>query len=121
MSDNIRTYEIVTANGIIRMDIAESWKVTYGPVSPGAKSYGSGNALRVYESDTKQRAIFLDVVSFRDLSIPVKRLLVKHKGSEKWQSDHNGSNRQSKSVIERKWVTDEEYQNIGTDEAEEVI
>jgi len=117
MTENaVRTYEIVTTEGIIRMDIPESWKVTYGPVSPGAKGGYSdgGNAFRVYEADTKQRAIFLGVKSFRDLSIPVQRLLVKHKGSEKYETGYDGSrSRSSKSVVERKWITDEEYQNIG--------
>lgn len=121
MTNGVRTYEIVTTDGAIRMDIDESWKVTYGPVSPGSKSYGGGNALRVYESDTKQRAIFLDVLSFRDLSIPVQRLLVKTKASDKWESDHNGSSRRSKSVIERKWVPEEEYQNVGSDDDEVVF
>lgn len=106
-----RTYEIQTTLGPIRMDIPDDWKVTYGPVSPGSKGgYGEGNCLRVYESETKQRAIFVGVTAFRDLSIPVQRLLVKRKGEDKWSADNTGnSSRNSKTVIERKWVPEAEY------------
>lgn len=71
-----RTYEIVTSEGRMRMSIPETWKVTYGPINPAGKSYGTDNALRVYEDagKEKQRAIFTNVISFRDLSIPVQRL-----------------------------------------------
>ncbi len=34
-------------------------------------------ALRFYESETKQRAIFTDVVSFRDTSIKIEEKLVR--------------------------------------------
>lgn len=60
--------------------IPENWKVTFGPLVPGSKGgYNghSGLALRIYESPTKQRAVFTDVVSFRDLSIPVEEEVLK--------------------------------------------
>ena len=113
-----RTYEIVTNEGRMRMEIPDSWKVTYGPVSPGSKSYGDGNALRVYENETKQRAIFLNVVSFRDLSIPVQRLLVREKGSEKWEIDSNSRKRSSSVEIERRWVPEGEIETGAGDEDE---
>jgi hypothetical protein len=71
----IRTYEVVTRDlGSFRIKIPETWKVTYGPVV-GAKGDGGqfqGNALRVWESDTKQRALFMGVISFCDRSIEVE-------------------------------------------------
>lgn len=123
MTDNaVRTYEIQTTLGLIRMDIPEDWKVTYGPVSPGNKgTYGEGNALRVYESETKQRAIFVGVTAFRDLSIPVKRLLVKRKGEDNWSTDSTGnSSRNSKEIVERRWVSEEEYLGIKSETGEEL-
>ena len=47
-------------------------KITYGPVQPGGKGYGQENALRIYTSQNNQLAVFLSVVSFRDLSLTVK-------------------------------------------------
>ena len=47
-------------------------KITYGPVQPGKESYRGGNALRIYTSANNQLAVFLDVESFRDLSLTVK-------------------------------------------------
>lgn len=111
MPEGIRTYEIVTSDSKLRIEIPEEWKITFGPVSIGAKgSYGNSPlALRVYESDTKQRAIFTNVLSFRDLSIPVKRQMIKRSGSDAWETDNNGSKSNSQDVIERSWVleTDE--------------
>lgn len=113
-----RTYEIATISGKFRMDIPETWKVTFGPVSPGSKGgYASGgNCLRVYESDTKQRAIFLDVVSFRDLSIPVQRLVVREEGKEKWEVDNGNRKRSSSVKAERRWVPESEIEEPTSDE-----
>jgi hypothetical protein len=101
---DVRTYEIETASGKLRIDIPEDWKVTYGPISIGAKSYDGGHlALRVYESDTKQRAIFTNVKSFRDLSIPVKREVVKRSGSDTWVVNDDSSRSSQESITERSW------------------
>jgi hypothetical protein len=76
-----RTYEIVTNDETYRIEIPEDWKVTFGPVAVGGGKRGgfgdpSGSmALRLYESEVRQRAIFTGVRSFRDLSIPVKKLV----------------------------------------------
>lgn len=108
--NSTRTYEIITNAGSIRMDIPESWKVTYGPVSPGSKyGGGEGNALRVYEGTDKQRAIFLNVKSFRDLSIPIMRLYVKSEGKDEWERDTEGnSSNKSKTNVTREWRVDED-------------
>lgn len=105
-----RIYEIVSASGRQRIEIPDDWKVTYGPVSPGKASYG-GNALRLYESETKQRAIFTDVISFRDLSIPVKVLAIREKGKEKWESDERGRKRSSSVEIERAWIDESDLES----------
>lgn len=74
-----KTYIITHEDGTRRkITVPESWKVTFGPATRGDRGQSrSGSlkmpmALRFYESDTKQRAIFTDVVSFRDSSIKIE-------------------------------------------------
>ena len=67
----------------IQVDIPEEWKITFGPIVVGA-SKTDGRipiALRIYETEKLQRAIFTDVESFRDMSIPIreKRIDVQQK------------------------------------------
>ena len=88
-TDNLRTYLIVHEDGTRRkITIPSTWRVTFGPAArggnmpkrPGGPSYKMPMALRFYENDTQQRAIFTDVVSFRDMSIPIQE-----EGSEQMQ------------------------------------
>lgn len=92
-----RTYEILHSNGMKRsISIPEEWKVTYGPCVPGALSNGPFGkkqmpfALRVYESKEKQRAIFTDVVSFMDTSIPMS---IDMSEMQTQTNRHNGGSR----------------------------
>ena len=69
-----------------RITVPDDWKVTFGPAAAGVdkKAYGGGTvplALRFYEKGDRQRAIFTDVASFRDLSIKmeVKKVDVQEK------------------------------------------
>lgn len=59
-----------------QIDIPEEWKVTFGPAAVGMSKVMAGErmplCLRIYESETLQRAIFTDIVSFRDMSIPIR-------------------------------------------------
>lgn len=70
-----RTY-LVEQRGNVqrRVTVPEDWKVTFGPLAPGSKHMNGQEklCLRMYETKEKQRAVFTDVVSFRDLSIPVE-------------------------------------------------
>jgi len=77
------TYLIVHTDGTERrITVPSDWKVTFGPVAKGVnKTYQMPLALRFYENETRQRAIFTDVVSFRDMSIPI--LIRKEKTQEK--------------------------------------
>ena len=83
ISEDMITYIIEHDNGTrSRITVPDSWKVTFGPAVKGFNT-GDGShrkipmALRFYESDTKQRAIFTDVKSFRDSSIKVERENIK--------------------------------------------
>lgn len=64
----LKSYEILFKNGKTKIiDIDEEWKITFGPMVPGSKS--AELCLRIYESKEKQRALFRDVIEFRDMSI----------------------------------------------------
>lgn len=56
-------------------------KITFGPVNPGKPGYHGDNmnALRIYTSANNQLAVFLNVTSFRDLSLTVKERQVTRK------------------------------------------
>jgi hypothetical protein len=100
--EKLRDYYIKGTNYEYIITVNEDWKITYGPVTPGKGSYG-GYALRIYESDTKQRAIFTDVISFRDMSIPVKRKVKKVAGKSEFQSDEKGSKSSKETSLDTSW------------------
>lgn len=60
-----------------KITIPADYKVTFG--SPGNRNCGPGE-LRIYENEKQQRACFVSVRSFRDLSLPVTRLVVSETG-----------------------------------------
>lgn len=81
-ADERQTYIVVTKkNGRQRITVPGDWKVTFGPVAPGSKGGGyngqTGLCLRFYESDTKQRACFVDVVEFRRVDIAVEQYVTR--------------------------------------------
>lgn len=59
-----------------KITVPSSWKVTFGPAVAGVNKRNSDlqmpMALRFYEAENKQRAIFTDVRSFRDISIMIE-------------------------------------------------
>lgn len=62
-----------------RITVPADWKVTFGPAASGGNKIILGErhlkmpmALRFYESEHRQRAIFTDVKSFRDASIEIE-------------------------------------------------
>lgn len=110
MTEAVRTYEIVTKDGKFRIDIPETFKVTFGPVI-GAKGYdGGGMAFRVWESETRQRALFINVVSFRDLSLPLMREAVRRFGAEEWIADDGSYTGKKAETVERQWRPADEVQ-----------
>ena len=108
MTADKRTYEIITNDGTYRIDIPDDWKVTFGPVAigggkRGGYDIGGGSmALRLYESEVRQRAIFTGVKSFRDLSIPVKKLVrtVKEQSESKTERGPKGRKSSGTDVVE---------------------
>lgn len=95
-----RTLLVKDGSGMFKVTIPEDWKVTFGRLygSSGPRDYGSSEmGLRIYETEAKQRAVFTGVQWFRDLSIPVDRLVVAESGTSSWTRDENGST-ESRSV-----------------------
>lgn len=109
-----RTYLIVHIDGTRRkITIPANWKVTFGPaVKGGNYAPGSGPrpvmpmALRFYEHDTMQRAIFTDVQNFRDLSIPVEVEKVSHQEKDGFTEVDGVRKRTSFQVQTKEWVND---------------
>lgn len=104
-----RILEVRTSReGVFRIEIPADYKVTFSKVNPAQNGYGGEMALRIYESDDKQRACFTDVVSFRDTSLPFKRRIKKTK--ERVESERTGKKRrvERESSAEHEWVDGDE-------------
>lgn len=73
-----KTYLITMEDGTEQqVTVPEEWKVTFGPAVVRGSGYKDTYkkmpmALRFYESETKQRAIFTNVTSFRDMDIKIR-------------------------------------------------
>lgn len=103
----LRTYEIEGADGsgTIRIDIPETWKVTFGPVVGADKtSIGRTMAFRAWETETKQRLLLTNVASFRDISIPVRIKAVRKFGQKTWHTDDGGWVDGYAELVERQWL-----------------
>jgi hypothetical protein len=79
MKTDTKTYLIEFENKTRKkITVPETWKVTFGPSVAGPQKPVPGYqhkmpmALRFYETAEKQRAIFTDVISFRDMSIEIE-------------------------------------------------
>lgn len=98
MATAAKTREIlvVLAGGKRRLvkGIPSTAKITFGPVQPGTRDYGSGgNALRIYTTQNNQLAVFVGVQEFRDLSLEVLEEKVTRKGHEESEAGPKGSKR----------------------------
>ena len=74
--EDTTTYLVEFKNGDKKkITVPSKWRVTFGPIARGASKMPHDRtlpiALRFYEDKDRQRAIFTDVMNFRDLSIPV--------------------------------------------------
>jgi hypothetical protein len=105
-----KTYLIEKEDGTrMKVTVPEEWKVTFGPAAKGVNS-GSGPrlkmpmALRFYESETKQRAIFTDVIGFRDTSIPIEVEKTDVQEKDGFTEVDGVRNRSTFQVKTKKWV-----------------
>jgi hypothetical protein len=98
-SEGSRIIEFVQNGSEYRVQITNNQRFTFGSLSPGSK-YG-GLALRIYEGANKdnQLAVFPDVSSVRDISLPVVKIVKSAKGESEFEIGAKGS--RSKSTVKR--------------------
>ena len=68
-------------------------------------------ALRFYENETKQRAIFTDVVSFRDMSIEIQEEIVNTQTKDGYVECDGVRKRTTFEASTREWVNPDTYED----------
>jgi hypothetical protein len=119
----IRTYELAFKDGgVARIDIPETWKITFGPVA-GAKGVveGAGFAFRAWQTEGKQRLLFTRVESFRDVSLPMQVKAVRRFGSPEteWFLDDGSWTGKKAALVEHGWKSIDDV--LSTDPEENAI
>lgn len=100
-----------TNEGELKVTIPNDAKITFGPSIPYAKKNDFGRvadySLRIYKG-TKENliAVFAGVYSFRDITIPVQKLVVREAGKSIWKSDEEGYEFNQEKKFESNWVPD---------------
>jgi hypothetical protein len=89
-----RTLLVEDSAGEFKITIPAAWKVTFGAFQNNTNRYGDavvgGPALRIYEAENKQRACFVGVRCFRDMSIPMERAVIRGDAIA-WEADTEGA------------------------------
>jgi hypothetical protein len=77
----MKTYLLnLVKGGQRKITIPAAWKITFGPLLPGSRGQYNGErgiCLRVYETKERQRAVFTDVESFRDMEVVCEEKITK--------------------------------------------
>jgi hypothetical protein len=105
-----KEYLVERKSGKFIVEVPDDWKVTFGAMAPGGKNPYSGHGgwtLRFYETKEKQRAVFTDVVSFRDLSLPVKKLVKKIDKDSNFKDDGKGKTKFAENINVEEILVDE--------------
>lgn len=93
--------------GELRATLPKGARVTFGPTIPyknkGGYDRTEGYSLRVYADKTQDSllAVFCDVVSFRDVSMPVQKLVLREAGKALWKSDEEGYKVEQEVKVQR--------------------
>ena len=110
-----KTYIIDCKDGTRkRVTVPASWKVTFGPAAAGVNASTERGrlqmpmALRFYESDKQQRAIFTDVVSFRDSSIKMEEEKFKVQEKDGYMECEGVRKRTTFQAKVREWINPDE-------------
>ena len=111
-----KTYLIEHDNGTKRrITVPADWKVTFGPAAKGDRGKSGIKmplALRFYESDTKQRAIFTDVISFRDMSIKIEEEKVSVQEKEGYTECEGIRKRTTFQAKVSEWINPDKVQEV---------
>ena len=103
-----RTLLVTDNQGQFKITIPADWKVTFGTAGGNRNGYDD-RELRIYESDKKQRACFTGVRSFRDLSLPLFRLIESESGEMTWEDDGEGNRLAKKATKRNRKAVKEEW------------
>ena len=84
----------------LRVTLTSGSRITFAPNVPGGRGKASqfgemrpqGYAIRIYETAKNDSlvAVFTDVIEFRDVEIPVSKLVLREAGKTLWKSDETG-------------------------------
>ena len=111
-----RTYLLEMNDGSKRkITVPSAWKVTFGPAVVATRNTSTNKfsgripmAIRFYESKDQQRAIFTDVINFRDMSIPILEERVEVK-TKRGTLSVDGANRNvSMNATIKQWLNPDE-------------
>ena len=115
-----RTYLLEMYDGSKRkITVPAKWKVTFGPAAIPRTGLKGKNvpqnaigkmpmAIRFYEPKDQQRAIFTDVINFRDMSIPILEERVEVK-TKRGTLSVDGANRNvSMNATIKQWLNPDE-------------
>jgi hypothetical protein len=95
MSDDKIKYLVTDDKGEFVIELPRDWKVTFANVNPAASGEPGyrkgGHCLRVWEAKDKLRAVFGNVTSVRDMSIPLARKVERQVGNSQWTMDSEGN------------------------------
>lgn len=94
-----------------KITVPDDWKVTFGPAfvgkdtnRPTGQRYKVPMAIRFYKSKDNQRAIFTNVVGFRDLSIPIEEEVTHTKEKQGYTEVDGKRKATSFQVKVKEWV-----------------
>lgn len=109
----VRTLLVRDGDGEFKVDLPAEAKLTFGPAVPYARKPGyapenqGGYALRVYVGSKENLvAVFNGVQWFREIGIPVSRLVIREAGKSVWKSDDKGYEVQHDVKRDAQWVPD---------------
>lgn len=110
---DVRVLSVYTVEGELEVTLPVDAKLTFGPTIPYAKKDRSGYSvptpdysLRIYKGSAKDNliAVFAGVYSFRDRTIPVRKLVVREAGKSIWKSDEDGWSAETEVKKDKKYV-----------------
>lgn len=107
VAEETRTLLIDRHGEKLRVTIPAGWKVTFAVINSQDRHGESqaGRDLRIYEAGEHCRAVFTGVQSFRDVSIPVEKLVVAKSGESSWEEDGEGNTWEKRQVnVKKDWT-----------------
>lgn len=93
--ENTTTYLLEMSDGTQkRITIPSTWNLTFGALIPGSQSNNGKIGLRVWHAKS-QKAVFTDVVSFRDTSMQLEQRVT----TTKHETYYKGNDEAAKAVV----------------------